>query len=135
MRARIGRQPAAAGETSDAPAAEDWPPEALLALHDRYDVSRLDVEVRRPVVGRLLTRVRRAMLRPVGELAGRQTEVNALVARTLSELANRVATLQSAEETRRSQEQTVQTLRRRIAALEAELGELRAQLPDRRDSG
>ena len=82
VRARIGRKPAAE-EAGEAPAADEWPPEELLTLHDRYDVSHLEIRSPNPVFGWLVTRLRRTILRPVMELAGHQSEVNALTARVL----------------------------------------------------
>ena len=129
IRARIGRQPAVGPQRPERQAAteDDWPPEELLALHDRHDVSALDVRSRNPLLGRVLTPIRRMMLRPVADFAARQSEINALSVRVLSELANRTVRLQASEAARRSQEEALRTLRRRMAELEAELNELRAR--------
>jgi hypothetical protein len=119
IRARIGRRAETKGDEETGPAAErEWPPEELLALHDRYDVSDVQLEGRR-FLGRLITPLRVRLLRPLVELAARQTEVNALTARTLSELANKTAELQASEVERRKQADAIQALRRRLAALES----------------
>ena len=125
VRARIGREPAAEEVRDQQPASEDWPPEALLDLHDRYDVSHVELRSRNPLFGWLLTPVRRALLRPVLDLAGRQSEVNALTARALSELANRTEELRAAQAERLKAEQAVRALRQRIASLESALADLR----------
>jgi len=81
--------------------------------------------VSNPLFGWLLTPVRRALLRPVLDLAGRQSEVNALTARALSELANRAEELRAAQAERLKAEQAVRALRQRIASLESALADLR----------
>jgi len=130
VRARIGRKPAAEEAGEAQPASDEWPPEELLTLHDRYDVSHLEIRSRNPVFGWLVTRLRRTILRPVMELAGHQSEVNALTARVLSELANRTEELRVAQAERLKAEQAVRALRQRIASLESALADLR-----RRDLG
>ncbi|HSS81233.1 MAG TPA: hypothetical protein VLK24_08560 [Gaiellaceae bacterium] len=101
------------------PVAErDWPPNELLALHDRYDVSNVDLEGG-GFLGRLVAPLRVRLLRPLVEFASRQTEVNALTAQTLSELANRTEELHASEADRRRQDDAIQALRRRLAALES----------------
>jgi hypothetical protein len=125
VRARIGREPAAEELVDPQPTTEDWPPEELLTLHDRYDVSHLELRSGKPLFGRLLTRVRRTILRPVLDLAAHQSEVNALTARVLSELANRTEELRAAQADRLKAEQAVRTLRQRIASLESALADLR----------
>jgi hypothetical protein len=136
IRARIGQQRAEQppGPEQEWAAEADWPPEELLALHDRHDVSGLDVRVRNRLLGPLLTPIRRLMLRPVVDLAARQSEINALSARVLSELANRAARLQASETARRSEEAALRALRQRVAALEAELREIRALATRRHDA-
>ena len=124
VRARIGRKPAAE-EAGEAPAADEWPPEELLTLHDRYDVSHLEIRSPNPVFGWLVTRLRRTILRPVMELAGHQSEVNALTARVLSGLANRTEELRVAQAERLKAEQAVRALRQRIGSLESALADLR----------
>jgi len=59
------------------------------------------------------------LLRPLVELANRQTDVNALTARILSELANRTEELHASEVELRRQADAIQALRRRLAALES----------------
>ena len=126
LRATIGRTPP--DETGAEPQPwqdEDWPPEELLALHDRHDVSHLELRSPSRLFGRLVTRLRLTLLRPVLDLAGRQSEVNALTARVLSELANRTEELRVAQAERLNAEQAVRTLRQRVATLESTLAELR----------
>jgi hypothetical protein len=118
IRAHIGREPSPDLEERGSEPDVDWPPEDLLALHERYDVSNLNVEVPRRGVGWFLTPLRRGMLRPVEDLAARQSLFNALTARVLSELGNRTAQLYASEAARRTQENEIQTLRRRVRALE-----------------
>jgi hypothetical protein len=116
MRARIGRD--ASPDLEDDETELDWPPEELLALHERHDVSSLNVASRRPVLGWFLTPLRRRMLQPVAELAARQSVFNALTARVLSDLGNRTAQLSASESARQRHEKEIQTLKRRIRALE-----------------
>lgn len=118
IRARIGRRVEPMEEEQTEPEEREWPPEDLLALHDRYDVSTLQLEGT-TFLGRLVAPVRIRLLRPLVELANRQTDVNALTARTLSELANRTDELRAAEAERRRQADALQALRRRLAALES----------------
>jgi hypothetical protein len=118
IRARIGRRVEAMGEDETEPAEREWPPEDLLTLHDRYDVSSLQLEGT-TFLGRLVAPLRVRLLRPLLELANRQTDVNALTARTLSELANRTEELNASEAERRRQADAIQALRRRLAALES----------------
>jgi hypothetical protein len=119
IRARIGRRGDGVAEAPTHPAdSREWPPEDLLALHDHYDVSDVDLEGKR-LLGRLVAPIRVRLLRPLVELANRQTEVNALTARTLAELANRTEELHASEAERRRQADAIQALRRRLAALES----------------
>ena len=118
IRARIGRRVEAMAEDETEPAKREWPPEDLLTLHDRYDVSSLQLEGT-SFLGRLVAPLRVRLLRPLLELANRQTEVNALTARTLSKLANRTEELNASEAERRRQADAIQVLRRRLAALES----------------
>jgi hypothetical protein len=123
---RIGREPPAEPGAEEEPADREWPPEELLVLHDRHDVSHVEVRVRNPLLGWLLTPIRRMALRPMLDFAGRQSEVNALTAKVLSELTNHITLLQASESTRRAQDDTIRGLKRRVRALESALREAQA---------
>jgi hypothetical protein len=118
IRARIGRRVDPMAEEEPTPDEREWPPEDLFALHDRYDVSTLQLEGT-SFLGRLVAPLRVRLLRPLVELANRQTDVNALTARILSELANRTEELHASEVELRRQADAIQALRRRLAALES----------------
>ena len=90
-------------------------------LHDRYDVSDVQLEGG-GFLGRLVAPLRARLLRPLVGLASRQTDVNALTAQALSELANKTTELQASDAERRKQAEEIQALRRRLAALESTAG-------------
>ena len=118
----IGRRAEPEGEQAPTPSDERrWPPEELLLLHDRYDVSDVQLEGG-GFLGRLVAPLRARLLRPLVDLASRQTDVNALTAQALSELANKTTELQASDAERRKQAEEIQALRRRLAALESTAG-------------
>jgi SAM-dependent methyltransferase len=138
LRDRVGRGglPLAADQdVSDsivAPGTLGDPPDELLELHERYVVTDIDIRARAPIVGRLITALRRLLLRPLHDLAARQTDVNALTARVLSELWNRITSelpsrltfLEANAVTRDVHNETIRELKSKIHLLQRRIEEL-----------
>ena len=126
LRDRIGREPMPGSRDHARAAGFAQPSEDLLELHERHAVTDIDIRFRNPVLRRLLTPFRHLMLRPLFDLAARQSAVNGLTARVLSDVWNRQAELQAGG-TAKSQEQAIRALRRRVRTLEAALEALQVE--------